>query len=413
MNRLLSLALVGCTTTASHAQSLQRIVSSDDLIPGTQTRYGAFNGAVYRNGFTAFRSWTEEGPGLFRIGPDGTSVIAHSSHPLPGGIQITPDVPISIDEDGSVAFSGRDDDNFHAMLFRDGLSKTMVRGLDLAPGGGQFYSVGAIGLHHGRYIFAANHMDGWSAGIYEASGPGQYRTVVDTYTMVPGTYLSFQSFYTNTSPAFRNDRLAFTAYYDYGTMGLFEATDHGISQLACTTTFLHPGTPAPGGGTFTRFWDPQPFAGGVFFQGQTQTTRGIFLATPSAIFTVENIPAADEVSFDSDNTGVLWSELDQQNRSSLHFWTPEAGVRQILAAGDSIDGRPITSVWINTGALDGWTAVVDVGFEDGSSALYTITIPGPSTCAVLTGVLLTSRRSRRVAAGQSSGSRPRSAAQFL
>jgi hypothetical protein len=332
------------------------VARREDPAPGGGTFNQLANTPSISHGVVAFHGFTSLGRGIYtNLGGTLTNVAGPGLTPLPGATPPGTRWGFRPATDGqTVVFTGTTQatptsDAYGVYSWTPAGGRRVV--VDLAtpnpsnPGG-----------HLGPYT----NMPAISGGLVTVMGPGVHianlsgqvvQTVASHGMPVPGTPGTFNSFSHN-SLAISGSAVLFHGSGTSGTGGLYTNLGGSLRRVADTNT------PIPGGtGNFTGF-DNSASAYGI---------RG-----SNIVFT--GVGTGDQMG--------LFGDFGH-------------GLERIIAVGDSLDGRVLTDFWFDREGLDGNRFAFTGTFNDGTVAIYVVSVPAPSAAlplALVAGLALRSRR---------------------
>jgi len=290
----------------------------------------------------------------------------------------------------------------------DGIVEVASSDSVVIPGtSGQFTNI-----RPGRFVgdsiaFQGRRPDGQS-GIYgvPADGSGQTFTIIDQSTPFP-TFDAMGITAAGFTPGESSgDRFAFRSESEFGlTLGLYTSDTQGN-----VATIAELEQPMPGGvgryrdlgrGTILPSMDGDRVAFAAsdqdsdlerIFMADAITGETTVLLDNTQLPTKQPYPGVFMPSISGENVAFLAGFLNGQ-ALLVHM---DGVTHVILEAGDTLDGKVVNSIEISPFSFDGDQIAFAPFFEDGTSALYIATVPGPGVAPLLwVGVLVLSRRRRR------------------
>lgn len=385
------LFMLAALTSSAQAQYLfSKIVESGDPRPNAQGGpSGTFSNRLRStapglgDGVVAFQDTEVE---ALYINLSGTiTAFVDDSVVIPGAGGTTFDefndvIPVS---NGNLVFLHRDetsstDENEGFFLFADGSLSRLATGSDSAPGGtGTFNSFRSDPITTVNADFAFDSIDENSvAGVYSVVN-GVISLIVDETSMVPGTTNNFGSFDEPQRQADGDVVFEATSAGVFIT-GIYGWIDGELVLIANETT------PVPdGAGTFTSGQDPFINDGDIVFVGRDANSiagiYGMVDGGPLTALVDENTPVPGGIGtfndFSNDSLKIEGGLLSFQgrfnhaNQSGLYVQRGE-GLIKLIATGDTLDGRLVSSITHEKQGRDGRSFAFSVEFEDGSAAIY-------------------------------------------
>jgi len=271
----------------------------------------------------------------------------------------------------------------------------------------QFDGMGFVRFVGDRVVFQGRRPDGQS-GIYgvPADGSGEAFTIIDQSTPFPTFDAQGVTAAQFTPGESSGDRFAFRSETEFGiTLGIYTSDAGGN-----VTTIAELNEAMPGG--VGRYGDlgrgtilPSMDGDRVAFRATDQdsdlhrimvadaiTGETSVLMDNTQLPTTQAYPGVFMPSISGENVAFLAGFLNGQ-ALLVHM---DGVTHVILEAGDTLDGKVVDFIEISPYSFDGDQIAFAPFFEDGTSALYIATVPGPGG-AVLVGVgaLMLSRRRRR------------------
>jgi hypothetical protein len=411
------LALICVTAGAQAELSYQRIVGVGDEFPGGGTyysmssRFGIENDTLYFFG----RPSSSARYSLITQPVDGDpTVLADNSMTIPGGTgtfyNMTSFAP-SV-SNGYVAFHNKTSGNSeHGLYMCDpsgNLSVIVDRNTPMPDFESNFGSFSGPVLVDGDVYFRATSLTSGQDGYYHASN-GQFTAIANNSTIIPttGTLLS-----TKSDCNCDGTRFCFEGGDEFEYTGIFSTIDDGqtLEVHADTLTSM----PNYTAWTFDAMSDPCTDNGIVVWRAQSAKDgehddfrmQGIYadlgdeLVSLVDLYTPNpgggNFRKIDALKAYEDGYVLFTGEHDRTDtgdEDGVYYVAPDGSVHLVIEEAQTVDGKVIEDL-LNA-SLSGQTAVVSVGFEDGSKAVYAVTIPEPTSLLLLaTGAAVAALRRR-------------------
>ncbi|MCC6661501.1 MAG: hypothetical protein IT437_11515 [Phycisphaerales bacterium] len=157
--------------------------------------------------------------------------------------------------------------------------------------------------------------------------------------------------------------------------------------------------PGGNGGTFTSLTRPSMDNGHVAFFGTGADQNGIYTDLPGTLTFAAHIgtpiPGRPGLHFTSFGTCDLSGNVLALNADDGAYFWQDGTLHAVLNPGDTLDGRTVFTVAMDSQALEGSTLALRVEFTNGSSGIYMATIPGPGVVVSLAAAGLFFARRRR------------------
>lgn len=346
-----------------------RIADRTSVIPGSSsTTFNSLQNPVVKNGTVTLMGFTANSAGIFAYPASGGAgtVIADRNTLIPG----TTEAIFSLVTD-STSFDG------NRVVFRATTQSGLINVLSFLPNGtggvrvagnttpipsgtGNFNSVFGSFTDITANTVAFRGSSGSQAGVYTFPATGGSGTrIIDLNSSIPGGIGNFTNI--GFPEAIENGRVFVTGNGSAGQTGIFSYTTTGTDGIPLVTN----ATPVPGGtGNFSLFLSLVAEDNAIIFRGN-----------------------------DANNQGVL--ALMQADGT---------GLTRIIGVGDALDGRIVSGLGtptLRSGSLEDNTFVFGASFTDGTSGIYAVAVPEPTTLglaglAMLVGsVVLFKRKHRR------------------
>ena len=321
--------------------TLSRVADTTTSVPSGSGNFSGFNDVSIDGASVSFRAFSGSSDGIYTNSGGSLVKVADTNTPVPSGSGNFQNLGRSSSSAGTVAFDGDDAlGNGIGIYSRTGGVLTKVADSNTAqPGGaGSFAQFGSPTLDGSNFAFWGRGPSNPVEGIYRSVGGGAPTIVADSNTIVPGAGGTFDNI--RPFPAISGSSVSFMAYGSNGSDGIYRFAG-SLSTVADTNT------PVPGGtGNFVGFDDYSSISGSnVAFLG--------FFSTLSAA-----------------TEGI--------------YTTIGGGLSEVVKAGDQLDGKTVSSVFMGPEALSGGSIAFSAAFSDGSSGLFVATVPEP-TGVVLSG----------------------------
>ncbi len=317
----------GIFTTATGALAV--VAERTTLLPGTNVNFAFFGGPILENGVSLVSGLGAGGLHGVYLGDGGPlTVVADVFTPVPDGFGTFSDIG-GFDAGGSsVVIQGRDSAGRPGIYRRrpDGTLALVANDTTPIPGGGNFEFLDLPAAAGKTVALRGGPLN--QGGLYAATRNG-LTTIADTKTQIPGGPGGTPfGFFEQTAAG--GGTLAFIggdAFFSY--FGVFTYTGGTLGLVADIFT------PIPGGGgsVFSGFFAPGAGKGAVVFTG-----------------------------FGSLGEAGLWVSAN-------------GVIAPLLLAGDPLDGRTVSEVSFQADGIEGRMIAVAVSFTDGSSGIYTATLP--------------------------------------
>jgi hypothetical protein len=245
------------------------------------------------------------------------------------------------------------------------------------PGGsGSFTSLGAFpGVSATTVAFEGGGST--SSGVYTGTG-GALTKVADTSTAIPGGSLgNFTAF--GTSEAIAGATVAFRGSGS-SSIGIYTATGGALTTIADTNTAI-PGFT----GNFTNLGISPSLSGSTlaFFGRGSPSFVGVYTGSGGAITAVADTNTAvpggsgNFTTFGNPSVAgslVAFNGTDSSNHTGIYLEQGSA-LGKLLAPGDTLDGKTVSTLVMSSGSLSGTSLVFNVTFTDGSQGVYVASIP--------------------------------------
>lgn len=311
--------------------TLERVVDTTMLFPGTATTFSFFPSTAIDNGEIAFSgSAVVDVEGVFL--DDGTSLqtIADHTDLIPDTFDLFTNFGHVDLHQGELVFGGGNQSfsfTRQAGLYSTvgGLHTLFDQGDEIPPGGmGNFPAFGNVAFDDNGVAFAMPRISSSvNDGIYKDVGAG-LEVVADLTTPIPGGSGNFDGF---RNMDYSDGNVAFIATGPSAQFGIYSDQGGGLQVLVDTST------PVPGGGNFSSYANLFAFSNGnVAFTGFGPGVNGAFAVID----------------------GVLL---------------------EIVRQGDSLDGRTVDQMLIYRGGMDDTAIAVDIQFTDSTSGIYLAELP--------------------------------------
>jgi len=358
-----------------------KVADSATAVPGDGAAFGNSFGVPSVDGDAiVFSAGFSASLGIYSDAGGSLHVVAASGDAVPGGTGGFVSLDPQHFEDGVVPFRGTGSDGELGIYSVPALSGGVTRVADLTTpipdGAGNFTQFGgAPDYSDGEIVFRSN-----LEGVYRGA-PGNLSVVADTSTPIPGGSGNFSIFSVATISA---GQVVFL-----GDGGVYSTSDAGLVPIATTATAIPDGV-----GTFTGVGFPVVSDGNILLGGSgTLNQRGLYLgANEAALSVIADVftEAPDGVgnftsfgfNYAIDGDAVVFTATD--GAQVLALYTNLGGVlARVIGEGDELDGKTVTNVQIGLDAISGNRIAFLASFADGSSGVFTATIPEPSPLALL------------------------------
>lgn len=276
-----SLALAAVVAPAALAET-RTVALRYDAVPGSGVYWSFGTPALNASGQVAFQAYIDgfAHQGLFLETAGAVVKIARDGEAAPGGTELFTQFNMpSLDASGWVGFFAFIDNGAHQGMFLGNGGAPVLAARDgwAAPDGSNFIGFGGgVTGTNGRVAFGAYLNDGTS-GLFQATTGGGVSQVVGSGQSAPGgsTFAYFNTLALNAA-----GNVSFNAALNDATAGIFRSGD-GLVSIA------RGGDAAPGGGTFTSSFGSQTAinaSGQVAFAGVIDGSHvGLFRGDGSSL----------------------------------------------------------------------------------------------------------------------------------
>jgi hypothetical protein len=365
-------------------------------------------------GRVAFAASVGPGPGIFTATPGAPVLVANTSTPIPGGnspFTTFAGSPVGLSASG-VAFGGNGfpgPGNAGVYTNMTGSLTPVVNNVTPYPGpGGGFFNGFSIPAVSGTAVaFGGSNGPPMTAlGVFTRNGSGPIVPVATTATTVPGGAGTFTNFADPmngpTLPSISGSNVAFVGQGG-GRLGVFASLVTALVPVATNAT------PVPGGvGNFTSFGAAPVIDGTtVAFYGTDGVRPGVYAWTPGGGLarvadTTLPVPGGSGTfasftpnSVSISGTRVTFRATSSTGQAGIYTGVPGA-LQKVVATGDVIDGRTVTSVDASRFASAGVDTAVLLGFGGGPTAVYVFSpVPEPAGLLAIGAVGLVAARAWR------------------
>ncbi len=380
----LSAGLALAAAPAVAQVSFTQVADTSTLVPGgaMSETFSAFGAPALDGGQVAFQGFGTMGQaGIYRDGIGALGVVADLGTAIPDGTGNFMNFFFPALQGGQVAFNGS---AFNASgpglqqgVYRD-VGGTLTRIADLTTpipdGSGTFSGFGLVSVDGGQIGFEGSGLSGQS-GIYR-DGVGALTTIVNTNTAVPdgtGTFTIFN----NSSLA--GGRVAFVGLGTSGERGVYRTGVGALTRIADLNTAIPGGT-----GNFTDFSDLSTDGDQIAFDGFRPPDQfGVYRSEAGTLTVIADrnsaIPGGtgNFLIFDAtsvDGGQVAFAGRDSSLQGGIYLERGGA-LQRVVAAGDLIDGRLVSSVILGPQGLSGDQLAFVANFSDQSRGLFIAELP--------------------------------------
>ncbi len=401
---ILSLAIIALPITSSNGAEFvfTKIADTSDSVPslGSETFTGFGSASVDGDDVAFLGVSASRGGGIYLFSQGSISRIADITTNVPDSGNIFDGIGTFGHDDGVVAFLGSHPSGKGLYSFQSGALGVLVDTTNSPPGGSNFTNFDQPSVSNGRFTVL-----GWVSssdnGVYSDIG-GTLQTIADKNTAIPSGTGSFDNFgkipgsMSGTNIAFRGKGTAPLQN------GVYTSIGGSLNVVADLTTSIPDGS-----GTFTFFEEITMSGDFVTFRAHGTGQEGIYTDLGGSLATVVDltttVPGAGGTfsgfgipSLDG-NTIVFRGQPAGLTIPRGLYAYRGGTLSKVIDTTDTLDGKSPTDFDTYGPSLDGDVFAFRVYFSDGSRAIYTATVPEPTTLTLAACALLGlfGRRKRR------------------
>ncbi|MFC1824355.1 PEP-CTERM sorting domain-containing protein [Thermodesulfobacteriota bacterium] len=386
-----------------------KVADLSTAIPGGTGNFTALSAPSISNGEVVFQGHGSSGQeGIYSTIGGSLNVIADTNTGIPGGVGNFWGLNSPSISNGEVAFRGHVPDaaNFPpeergqiGIYSTSGGSLGMVadKNMLIPDGAGNFTDFERPSISGGDVAFQG--IGSSQQGIYSTVG-GLLGMVADTGTAIPGGSGNFS---TLDNPGISNGEVVFSGDGGSGQQGIYSTVGGSLGMVADT------GTAIPGGGgvTFTTLNNPGISDSEVVFTGidSSLTQGGIYSAIGGSLNAVVDtntaVPGGGGANFTAFDFVSSTPSISNGEVAFQPFYlfpgniysTVGGSLDLVIGLGQMMDGNTISYLLMGPEALDDSQITFWVGFDGGSTAIYTGSplsepIPEPATMLLLASGLI-------------------------